>query len=276
MFVGGPGSGKSNYLFRVWIAIEHETGRLKKYGLPAELDYLHEGAARLLAGHFAPHTSLNAPTTCEIPIVVAGQETPTNLTVPDVSGEIWDDVYERREWPLAWDDFMTGDCSFLVFLRAGAPHNVRALDWLTCERLYKDRAAARAETRGPTQVFLVDWLQVLRGLVTEKSGSRRVPRLSVVITAWDTVKADSGPQDYIAREFPLLDQFLRAELHGFEARLFGVSVAGGDLDNDNKFRSEYLSQGLIKNGYSVISKGRSAQRSDDILAPLYWALGCDS
>lgn len=276
MFVGGPGSGKSNYLFRAWIAIEHETGQLRKHGLPPELGYLHDGAARLLAGNFAPHTSLSAPTTCEIPVTFVGNTTVSNLTVPDVSGEVWNDVYERRQWPTAWDAFITDRCSFVLFVRAGSPHNVKPLDWLTCERLYKDRAVARAEARAPTQVFLVDWLQTLRELVTKGAGSASIPRLSVVVTAWDTVQEDLGPQEFLAREFPLLDQFLRADLHGFEARVFGVSIAGGDLDNDPKFRAEYLAHDPKAHGYSITATGRKSERKvDDVLVPLYWALGHD-
>jgi hypothetical protein len=93
-----------------------------------------------------------------------------------------------------------------------------------------------------------------------------------VVTAWDRVQSDAGPQEFIAREFPLFDQFLRANLHGFETRLFGVSVAGGDLD-DAQFRAKYLAQDPTRHGYSVAAKGRAIERVPDILAPLYWALG---
>src|SRR5262245_9602879 len=107
MLVGGPGSGKSNYLFRSWIAIEHETGLLRKSGLPSELDYLHEGASSLFSGEFAPHTSLDAPPSAvEIPLAFVDSDSSSQLTVPDVSGEIWDAVYEKREWPIAWDAYI--------------------------------------------------------------------------------------------------------------------------------------------------------------------------
>lgn len=272
MFVGGPSSGKSNYLFRTWIAIEHETGKLRKNGLPDELDYLHDGAGQLLTGSFAPHTSRNVTTTCEIPVSFIGANTSEKLTVPDVSGEVWNEVYERRQWPLSWDSYLAANCGFVLFVRAGSPHNVKPLDWVTCERLYKNRAAAKPDRRVPTQVYLVDWLQILRQLVTERSGSAHKPRLSVVVTAWDRVQTDPTPQEYIAREFPLFDQFLRAALHGFEARLFGVSVVGGDF-SDPAFRAEYLSKDPIASGYSITARGRQPARDPDVLEPLYWALG---
>lgn len=272
MFVGGPGSGKSNYLFRTWIAIEHQTGLLRKSGLPPNLDYLHDGASRLFAGEFAPHTSVDAPSTAEIPVGVVGSHDSSQLTVPDVSGEVWDNVYQLREWPVAWDTYIEQRCSFVLFIRAGSPHNAQPLDWLTCERLYKTRGAVRGDPRVPTQVVLVDWLQTLHTLTAERWMTSVVPRLSIVVTAWDTLDGDVGPLDYLNREFPLLGQFLAAGLHGFDARVFGVSVVGGDLD-DSKYRARFLAGHPAKHGYCVLQQGRTVERSNDILLPLYWAIG---
>lgn len=272
MFVGGPGSGKSNYLFRAWIGIEHEAGLLRKSGLPRELDYLHEGASRLFSGEFAPHTSIDAPATAEIPVVFADSAIASQLTVPDVSGEVWDGIYHKREWPLAWDPYIAQRSGFMLFIRAGSPHNVKPLDWLTCERLYRTRGIARPDTRVPTQVILVDWLQTIRMLVSRDATTNGQPRLSIIVTAWDTVDTDTGPTDYLTREFPLFGQFLAAGLHGFDAQIFGASIAGGDL-NDLAFRKEFLVGGATKHGYCIVQHGRRPERSKDILLPLYWALG---
>jgi len=272
MFVGGPGSGKSNYLFRTWIAIEHETGLLRKSGLPPELDYLHEGASSLFSGAFAPHTSIDAPSIAEIPITFTESTALSLLTVPDVSGEVWDGIYQKREWPVAWDPYIARHCGFALFIRAGSPHNVKPLDWLTCERLHNTRGAARADTRVPTQVVLVDWLQTLRALTLQETKTRDTPRLSVVVTAWDTVGENTGPIDYLNREFPLFGQFLDAGLHGFDTRVFGMSIAGGDLD-DHDFRTRFLAGNPTNHGYCVTQHGRRTERSEDVLQPMYWALG---
>lgn len=272
MFVGGPGSGKSNYLFRAWIAIEHQTGLLRKSGLPPDLDYLHDGASRLLSGEFAPHTSIDAPSTVDIPITFSGSGTSSQLTVPDVSGEVWDAAYQQREWPIAWDAYIARRCGFTLFIRAGSPHNAKPLDWITCERLYNTHGAVRGESRIPTQVMLVDWLQTLRALTSQESSTNHIPALSVVVTAWDTVDSDVGPADYLNREFPLFGQFLTAGLHGFDARIFGISIAGGDLD-DPDFRAQFVAGNPINRGYCVVQQGRRMEQSKDILLPLYWALG---
>jgi len=273
MLVGGPGSGKSNYLFRSWIAIEHQTGLLRKAGLPLELDYLHDGASSLFSGEFAPHTSIDGPpSTVDIPLAFVDSDASSQLTVPDVSGEVWDAVYEKREWPVAWDTYIKQRCGFVLFIRAGSPHNAKPLDWLTCERLHKTHGAIRGDTRVPTQVMLVDWLQTLRTLTTNETSAQHTPRLSVVVTAWDTVDSELGPVDYLNGEFPLFGQFLAAGLHGFDARVFGVSIAGGDLD-DKKFRAQFLAGNPTKHGYCAWQQGRRVEQSKDVLMPLYWALG---
>lgn len=280
IFAGGPESGKSNYLFRSWIAIERETGRLIKDGLPFELGYLHDGASTLLDGSFAPHTSRDTRQICEIPVADRRRlDRRGQLVIPDASGELWLDLFEKREWPLAWDSLVTLNSGFLLFVRAASPHNVPALDWVTCERLYNG-ALQPHPTGTPTQVLLVDWLQILRSIVDQRVHKSFAPRLSVVVSAWDRVTPDqqySPPRSYLEREFPLFSQFLQSGAHGFEARVFGVSIVGGDLDVDDEFRNEYRSGAPGSFGYMTIegSLGQS-QRDPDILGPIYWAMGLDT
>jgi hypothetical protein len=276
IFVGGPGSGKSNYLFRTWIAIERKTGRLSRNGLPPELEYLHDGASTLLDGKFAPHTSKDTKLVCEIPIAIRDHaDSKGTLVVPDATGELWLDLYNKREWPKLWDDLVTTNCGFVLFICVGSPHNVRAMDWIASERFYGSHANA-TPTGVPTQVMLVDWLQILRTITRKKLGNDFNPHLSVVVTAWDRVPVDrtqEDPEDYLETEFPLLAQFLRAGAHGFDARVFGLSVVGGDLERDPKFHDEYLQSEPSGQGYTVRQVNGATERSGDVMVPIYWALG---
>ena len=60
LLIGGPDAGKTNYLGRLWIAINSNAGLLRKDGLPDDLAYLEEVANELLQGRFAPHSSWTA------------------------------------------------------------------------------------------------------------------------------------------------------------------------------------------------------------------------
>src|SRR5689334_13555680 len=57
LLIGGPDAGKSNFLFRLWLAIDRGRGAVVKNGLPSDVEYLRGGAERLLEGEFAGHTS---------------------------------------------------------------------------------------------------------------------------------------------------------------------------------------------------------------------------
>lgn len=278
IFVGGPRSGKSNYLFRTWIAIEREKGRITKNGLPPDLEYLHDGASILLDGKFAPHTSKDTRQICEIPIAQRGHPDSTStLYVPDATGELWLDLYTKREWPLQWDALVTKSCGFILFICVDSPHNVPALDWVTCERFYGSDVLPKP-TGVPTQVLLVEWLQILRSVTERKIGYGYMPRLSLVITAWDRIpigRQQENPQEYLETEFPLLAQFVRAGEHGFNAKVFGLSIVGGDLDLDPEFHEKYLRADPSSLGYAVSGMQSGIVRHADVLVPIYWALGLD-
>jgi len=279
IFVGGPRSGKSNYLFRTWIAIEREKGLLVKDGLPQDVEYLHDGASILLDGKFAPHTSKDTRQVCEIPIVERDRpDSKSVLFVPDATGELWLDLYSKREWPVQWDNLVTKTCGFVLFVCVGSPHNVAALDWITCERFYGSNLTPKP-TGVPTQVLLVEWLQILRSITKDKIGHSYMPRLSVVVTAWDRVPADrrqENPQEYLETEFPLLAQFIRAGAHGFDAKVFGLSIVGGDLELDPEFHEEFLRSEPSSFGYAVSGIRNGIERRGDVLMPIYWALGLEA
>lgn len=274
LFIGGPGSGKSNYLFRSWIAIERELGELLKDGLPDELDYLNAGATSLLEGRFAPHTSRDLGSTCRIPVISrTNASNKGELVIPDVSGELWIDLYEKRQWQVAWDKLLSPTTGFILFVQAHSPHEVLALDWVTCERYYKTKSVAKS-TETPTQVLLVDWLQMLRFILDEKVGASVVPKLSIVVSAWDRLAGDeaSSPADFISLRYPLLSDYLASGATGFEPRVFGASVAAGDIDHDQGYRDIYLSRGPSKQGYSVGGQENGRLIRQDVLMPIYWAL----
>lgn len=275
ILIGGPESGKSNYLFRAWIEIEANRGRLIKNGLPDDIEYLHDNATILLGGNFAPHTPFGTTKISEIPVADSREpKSSRKLIVPDASGELWLKLYERREWPASWYDLIDENSGFLLLVRAGSPHNVPPLDWLTCERLYCGQVKPTPSST-PTQVLLVDWLQILRFIVDGKVGSHHRPRLSVVVSAWDAIpssRKERPPLDYLEIEFPLFSEFLRAGHHGFDLKVFGLSIVGGDLTSDKEFHQTFINGDPTAFGYVVDERGTEI---GDVLLPMCWALGID-
>jgi hypothetical protein len=130
----------------------------------------------------------------------------------------------------------------------------------------------------PTQVVLIDWLQCLRNAVSARgAGSVRL-RVGVVVAAWDRVpreQKEKKPVDYIASNFPMFHNFMLSNDDRYRFECFGVSVAGGDLDNAPGFRDEYLRGSPEQAGYVVHTLCNTVQRTGDHTIPVAWAMGLD-
>src|ERR1035441_2089631 len=138
LLIGGPDAGKSNFLFRLWIAIDQGQGVLTKDGLPSDLEYLRGGAERLLEVEFAERTSKEVHERVLVPVKCAHGATASagTLIVPDAAGEQVLGIYRNRQWSAAWEELISSRCSCLTFVRAGSDETVTPLDWATCFEKY--------------------------------------------------------------------------------------------------------------------------------------------
>lgn len=301
LLIGGPDAGKSNFLFRVWIAIDQGRGILVKDGLPSDLEYLRSGAERLLEGKFAERTSKEVHERVLVPVKRADLAIGPGgtLIVPDVAGEQVLAIYRNRQWSEAWEELISSKCACLLFVRAGSDEVVTPLDWATCFEKYgavlgapvpgvvaQDAAnAATAEDdvktddekglQPPTQVVLTEWLQFLRRAFTAVGGGSFRPRIGLIVSAWDAVPADqqpAGPARYLEDNFPMLHQFIKANGDRFDFQIFGLSVVAGDLTNDEEFRDAYLKGRPPEFGYVLHSLSGQVEQSPDVTLPVAWAL----
>jgi hypothetical protein len=151
LLIGGPDAGKSNFLFRLWLAVDDGAGALVKDGFPDELEYLRQGLESLLKGEFAGRTSKEVLEHVTIPVRSASDATKTGvLSVPDVPGERVLRVYRSRHWDSLWEERIQEGCGCLVFIRAGSSEIVSPLDYAECLRLYG--SALKDEARDASQL----------------------------------------------------------------------------------------------------------------------------
>jgi hypothetical protein len=299
LLIGGPDAGKSNFLFRLWIAIDHGGGALVKDGLPSELEYLRGGAEQLLEGEFAGHTSEEVHERVIVPVRSSALAAAPGgiMVVPDVAGEQVLAICRTRQWSRAWEELISPRCACLLFVRAGSDEVVAPLDWATCFEKYgavidapdSELAAGATDPMGPndsqtddekatqtpTQVVLTEWLQFLRRAFTAVAGGSFRPRVGMVISAWDAVPVDqqpAGPVPYLKDNFPMLHQFIEANKDRFDFQLFGVSIVDGDLKNDEQFKETYLNGRPQDFGVVVHSLSGQLTQSSDITLPVAWAL----
>lgn len=142
ILVGGPASGKTNYIARLWLAFQAKKGRLKAEHLPDNIEYVNEAVEHLLARKFAPRTERNMEEGARRDFTVAvrgndGTACVRSLTVPDITGELWKRSLETYELPQEWIDALNASSSAIIFIRANSKLNHQPMDWVTAREILK-------------------------------------------------------------------------------------------------------------------------------------------
>ena len=275
LLVGGSDSGKTNYMGRIWLAINDNLGGLEVDGTPNDLEYLNDIANHYYKGQFAPHTAHEVRNKVTIPVKTP-PGTPlfsqSKLIIPDVSGEEWTNIYKKRGWTEEWESTMSTVTGCLVFVRVDSDLNISPIDWIKWSQLFEDNMQEEIEI--PTQVILIDWLQCLFSVFAEK-GNDFLPRIGIIITAYDLIPEDQkalGPDTYLKENFPLFWQFIHANNDKLNIRIFGTSIASGDFNKDPEFRNKFL-ENPKEAGFVVSQSGDAVIIDKNITLPIIWAMG---
>lgn len=142
ILVGGPASGKTNYIARLWLALQAKKGRLKAEHLPDNIEYVNEAVAHLLERKFAPRTERNMEESARRDFAASvrasdGAGPVRSLTVPDITGELWKRSLETYELPQEWINALRASSSALIFIRANSKLNHQPMDWVTAREILK-------------------------------------------------------------------------------------------------------------------------------------------
>ncbi|PZO52404.1 MAG: hypothetical protein DCF16_09465 [Alphaproteobacteria bacterium] len=277
MLIGGPDSGKTNYLGRAWKKLRDGGGALSVATMPLDISYVEDALNHLLQGEFAPRSDKNLEEggrEFHVSVAHARGGCPVELVVPDVSGELWKRAVDSTEIPDAWMKQLEEAGGALLFVRIHSDQNVAPLDWVTQRKFLKHLGAdgrTVEEYRVPTQVALCELIRFLE--YTLAHDDERPPRVAVVVTAWDRLDAqtsDAGPDAFLRSEYPLFAG--RITDTSLDVRVFGVSILGGDLD-EASFKQQFLDGELEKAGYVVSHDEAGAQqRTTDISLPIAWVV----
>ncbi|MGH9498157.1 MAG: hypothetical protein ACRD3L_03365 [Terriglobales bacterium] len=274
MLIGGPDSGKTNYLARLWKALQSGSGRLKSVEAP-EIKYVEDALAHLLQGSFAPRSEKNIEESRRDFTVMIGTQDDAKrveVVVPDVTGELWKDAVSSSELPSEWMNQLKESSGALLFVRVHSELNVSPLDWVTARELLKmDWAQPHQEESIPTQVVLCELLRFLQSTLRRRTDGG-LSRVAIVVTAWDRLDAaakKSGPSAYIESEYPLFAGRLE-DVTTLEVKVFGVSVVGGDLEADPKFRQKFFEADLDAAGYVVEELDGAVNEEHDLTLPIAW------
>ncbi|KUZ74808.1 hypothetical protein [Burkholderia ubonensis] len=275
VLLGGPDSGKTNYIGRVWPALDAKKGSLQIAHQPDDITFVLEVTDHLNSGNFAPRTDL-ADARRDFEVIVSEEKggTETSIIIPDISGELWLNAVKHYEISTDWMDELRCADGALLFARVGSDQDVRPLDWVTSKRMMS-KVRTPKDPGLPTQVMLCELIRFLEiSLVNRPDGGR--PRVSIVVSAWDLVdreKFAKGPKAWLEHEYPLLAGRL-GDVKRLDIRVFGLSVVGGDLKTDKHCRDAVQEGGLDGRGWVSVqdAEGRWI-RSEDLTLPIAWVIG---
>lgn len=275
LFIGLPGSGKTTFLAALWHVLSDRNGTTT-LGLTKPIGdrtYLNQITKEWRLCSQVPRTSLQ---TEQVVVLHLGGEGfgAFDLSIPDLAGEAFKQQLTDRRMSRQHDVFVQKATGVMLFLH---PDVQKGTQLTVARRLEAELPSSQkgdVTTSGtmantwstdmlPTQVQLVELLQFLLERM-----HRRL-RVAVVVSAWDLVDSLGAPHDFVARELPMLQQFLSANDDLIEHSIFGVSAQGGDITVEAEKQTLLELDDALKR----IKVRQDQQISQDITKPLAWLLG---
>lgn len=216
---------------------------------------------------------------------------PVKIEIPDMAGEKFRDHFDQREWTVEFDNLLNDLSGMILFVNPSDCNNrpkfisdakelERILD--NMEELVSDElsqkntnevphAAIQQEPSVnnwdikfvPNQVKLVELLQLLN---FHKLINAQV-KISLIISAWDQVQGADNilPEDWLAKNLPLLHQYILCNTDKFNVKYFGISAQGCDYNDEPA-----LNAILHKNAAERIIVKEGTQELKDIAKPVIW------
>jgi hypothetical protein len=283
VLLGGPDSGKTNYMSRLWLALNSKKAGLVASKNPEDIKYVEGGAEHILGGAFAPRSDTNSlpgDLTLDLPVRLASDQNgkEVNISVPDVSGELWKEAIERGDVTQEWMEALQQASGALLFVRVLSEANVAPLDWVNAAEYLgwagvgKPKDGQGNDALVPTQVALCEMLRFLDETLKRVDG--RPPKVAVLITAWDLIdkqRRANGPNVFLKEEYPLFAGRL-ADCTSLDVRAFGVSVVGGDFQ-DIEFTKKFLAGDINDMGYVEVDDPVNGNiQIQDVTLPVTWVV----
>ncbi|MDC0679391.1 TRAFAC clade GTPase domain-containing protein [Sorangium atrum] len=274
LFIGLPGSGKTTFLAALWHVLSDRSSSttLKLRKLSGDRTYLNQITKEWRECSQVPRTNLQ--TEQVVVLHLDGERFGAfDLSIPDLAGEAFKQQLTDRRMSRHHNGFVQDATGVMLFLH---PDVQKGTQLSVARRLEAELSASQkgdAATTStmantwspdmlPTQAQLVELLQ----FVLERT-QRRL-RVAVVVSAWDLVDHLGAPRAFVARELPLLQQFLEANDDLFEHSIFGVSAQGGDITVEAKKQTLLELDDALKR----IKVREDQHTSQDITKPIAWLL----
>lgn len=282
--MGLPNAGKTSFLAALWHNLNSSRGSMltiSKYCESHNHTYLSKISKNWVDGNPVSRTKREFEET-ELKLLLAHGNNIFEITFPDLSGETFQNQYEKRVIENSLLDHIWSSSSVLLFINPDKIVEPNLITTIPQHIRVKEDQSNNTENRkikervpridDPTQVQLVELLQFV---VYIRNNSPI--KLGIIISAWDLVEEnrkhkENPPQVFVKTELPLLWQFITANKHLFAPKYFGVSAQGGALE-DEQIRNRLLE--ITDPCDRIIVVDEQKERYNDITLPLYKIAGED-
>jgi hypothetical protein len=279
--VGLPRTGKTTFLAALWHVVRSDevSDSLRLDRLEGDQEYLNLIAAQWLKCEALERTS-GDQSKVDIRLRDPATGYLARLRIPDMSGELYASLWETRTCLTSFADLINEVDGCLMFVHPGKIKETALIDDANAtlsewEREIPVEAGAETETEtetagteweprfAPTQVQMVEILQFLAEI------SKKEFRVVLVISAWDLVKEEVSPDQWLEKRLPLLWQFLTANSELFNVTYMGVSAQGGEVAGENSVAGTLLDHSVASHRIRICV---SDKEGNDISQPIRWLM----
>ena len=288
LLIGLPSTGKTTFLAALWhvISSEEVDGSLHCEEYSDDIEYLERIRESWAECQQVSHTRTGSVKYAYFDLRDPATDRRTQLALPDVAGEIFEQQWGNRQWSNKFAEAADGASGILLFIHPeelGEPTlitEVHAPDFTGADggtapsgAAYRPQSSDWDPRDAPTQVKLVDLLQFLDAHLS----CSRPLGLAIIVSAWDLVEdtpsPDISPKGWIEDRMPLLNQFIQSNPDIINTEVYGLSAQGGRLDEPDSVES--LARIMPPSERIRVRQGQK-YLDHDITEPVKWLMQLDA
>ena len=238
--MGAPNAGKSTYLAALWYSINQKELKtrisLEKMGNNSQ--YLYSLSKKWLEIEQLERTVIGQEMP-ELSIHLTDGQNSLELEFPDLSGETFQNIYEKREMPLELYEKIVDSDAILYFINVENIYTPEFIAEMPSTLKYKERKPCDDD---PTQVQIIELLQAISDIKKKRID------LGIVFSAWDLVEnMDSvNPRNYLEKSMNMLWQYIESNKERYYTSVWGVSALGGKIDDFEELLKVEIAVNRIK------------------------------
>ncbi|WP_113675883.1 TRAFAC clade GTPase domain-containing protein [Vallitalea guaymasensis] len=265
--MGLPNAGKTTYLAALYYSIANPQNEIKiRLNKTSNDTYLSKLSLKWVEKNRLERTKLGDDN-ANISIEVIGQQGDVlQMRFPDLSGETFQNLYEKRELSTELVQYIKSADGILLFVNVD---DIKKPEFISNNPIfmkneYDERSKRDPKKDDPIQVQLIELLQVVQHI-----REYDCVNIGIVLSAWDLipdVDRDISPEEYIHRNMCMLWQFLQSNKETLKTRFWGVSAQGGKIDDDKLLDfDEPINR--------IIVVDNNGNRHNDITIPIFETVG---